>query len=924
MHNFWVVGPTHAEGPLPEYFEAMVDYLATLNSAAAAAGSTPTVSIAPLSTPTTPLVERSLELSLRPGEGDGGRTGAYLIETVDPPDPLLAVSLWVCAESTGNGTVVVTPLVNTDSNGPFPEIDFVGAVSLRVSAYTAANGVQLGVSPLTKVYVDLRYTTLTHTIDAEVLENNWVRLSAVANDPTLGNASRSWTYSLFAPPATADVAPPKTRASVSGARFQSVGGSGGWTPTGLYHQNHSGVCHLQFGAPGVYFIGLVYSSNRFDLHATRAAPSIHDGLFAQPAPLVPHPTDGTPTFQPIAMVVPFANGTTPPLPSKSAFFGKVVTLRPTPGDVSLCLRHQSLSILTGPPGAGVIFLPLCPPPGHAGVAKALLLQLPKGVSVVPAPVGTGTQNVSQRADGVWVVQSANGGVLSEAVPVALMVDGPLAGTSAAAAVAVVNSLPRALNLGRLSSNTAWQNVTLVFVPWPNVTTTPRYLTTALTDAPASTLADLFVLTPGASLLEVYRRLGLSVFPTGSANEIDPRQGPGSPGNKHGRYYFPVNRSSPAWPAGLRYGVEFNMFGPGFNGPGFFCLGRGKSPCPVNASALPPGLSPAEQAVELQKWRNAVEFASRTGYVDIAYDGFLLQESFANLNLVTSLVQPEFVFSDAEAFPPREVYVATINASANAAARRRPNETACALAARIAAEFLASWVNATNNSTLLFYGDTPQGGHGAHGPWLAGDLAIYGERIVPQFGLYNAQAGYPIELFAEWIRLNKAAHQDRGLTQMVPWVTTGFDGPTTVAQTFAQAAHLFAGGCTGYSMFATASDGDWDSWGNMLAFSRATALVLPFEEIIALGSVAYDAVQAPSADTNVRAVSAVGYQGKYLLALSAVDGAVPMRVTVALPVVATVRLCPVISPCPAPTRIHVDLSNFLLTLSCPDCNIVFCP
>ena len=101
------------------------------------------------------------------------------------------------------------------------------------------------------------------------------------------------------------------------------------------------------------------------------------------------------------------------------------------------------------------------------------------------------------------------------------------------------------------------------------------------------------------------------------------------------------------------------------------------------------------------------------------------------------------------------------------------------------------------------GDTPQGGHGSHGPWVSDAMAKYGEQIVPQFGLYNAEASYPMDIFAKWIRINKQAHQSRGLNGMVPWVTTGFDGVLEPPQVLAQAVHMLAGGCTGFNLFCSA-------------------------------------------------------------------------------------------------------------------------
>ena len=65
----------------------------------------------------------------------------------------------------------------------------------------------------------------------------------------------------------------------------------------------------------------------------------------------------------------------------------------------------------------------------------------------------------------------------------------------------------------------------------------------------------------------------------------------------------------------------------------------------------------------------------------------------------------------------------------------------------------------------------------------------------------------------------------------------------------------------------------------LAFVRATELVLPFEDIIAFGDVAFDDVVHSEDSSNVLAVSAMKHGGRYLVALSARDGAAPMQVTV---------------------------------------------
>ena len=225
----------------------------------------------------------------------------------------------------------------------------------------------------------------------------------------------------------------------------------------------------------------------------------------------------------------------------------------------------------------------------------------------------------------------------------------------------------------------------------------------LVDPHTRQIADLVVMDEGESLLSLYRRLGMSTFPTGDSNLIDPTK---PDGYKDLKYYFPANRTGPDW-KGLRYGVEHATFGPGFNGEGLFCLTTAKTGpgvgCPVDPSnkALK-GLSADAKAQELLKWKNAVDFHNSTGILDLSYDGFLLNNSFENLNAVTSIVKPDFVFTDAEKFPSYFLFADTIAQSANAQARRRSGETDCELAKRISDEFLSSWMAAMNGAVNFFY------------------------------------------------------------------------------------------------------------------------------------------------------------------------------------------------------------------------------
>jgi hypothetical protein len=664
---------------------------------------TPTLEIFPATSKKVPLTTRSLQFTATKSLKDvANSTQYFLIETIPPPSghdnssyDYTSMSLWLCA-STHSPSVVVAPLVGTISDGPFPAMNVVGSVQIRVSAYAAKNGQRLGTSVPHTIYFDLRYSTLRHQLQVERGAHNRVHLTAVPEDITLGKLTQSATFDTF-----------------------SLSKSGKWTPNHLYKQNHTqrnGQTHytFQFGSPGIVFVGMVYSTNAFDLHATRAAPSTFDGIFAQPAPL-DKMNDGSTVFNPIAVVVPFSNGTVPQPPH--SFTGQMIKLEPVPGDLQLCLKHRKLTVLGGPPATGVNFLKLC---GVDASAKHMALKLAEGFSVLPAPgshTDRSTQNVSKLADNVWMIS----GVFFESVQLALKADASLINVTTQIQLAIFggSQMPAA-------GSTAWQNVQVSVVPWPAVNT-PKHLVTAITDAPAAAIQDMVVMDKGERILGLYRRLGMSVFPTQASNAIDPRNPLGS------RFYFPANRTSPDW-AALRYGVEHGTFGNGFNGDGLFCLASGKTGgigCPVdpNSSALK-GLSPEAKAAELLKWENAVAFHNLTGQLDLSYDGFLLNNSFENLNLVTSLVKPDYVFTDAEHFPSLQIFTDTIGAhtsvafasaehcaafslpphgyctglSANAQARRRPGESDCSLAKRISNEFLQAWMHAMNSAVNCFYGD----------------------------------------------------------------------------------------------------------------------------------------------------------------------------------------------------------------------------
>jgi hypothetical protein len=68
----------------------------------------------------------------------------------------------------------------------------------------------------------------------------------------------------------------------------------------------------------------------------------------------------------------------------------------------------------------------------------------------------------------------------------------------------------------------------------------------------------------------------------------------------------------------------------------------------NASLLPSGLTAAQTAVELAKWRNAYEFTSSSGHLDLAYDGIFSKRVTLEFCEILKATQPDWVYLDDEA------------------------------------------------------------------------------------------------------------------------------------------------------------------------------------------------------------------------------------------------------------------------------------
>ena len=95
----------------------------------------PRLALRPETSAAEPLTKRSLQFILSPDAADANRTRYFLIETVPGSatgnsSQYVQLSLWVCAEPAAAATELVTPLIGTIRNGPFP----AGSISRKIES----------------------------------------------------------------------------------------------------------------------------------------------------------------------------------------------------------------------------------------------------------------------------------------------------------------------------------------------------------------------------------------------------------------------------------------------------------------------------------------------------------------------------------------------------------------------------------------------------------------------------------------------------------------------------------------------------------------------------------------------------------------------------------------------------------------------
>ena len=563
-----------------------------------------------------------------------------------------------------------------------------------------------------------------------------------------------------------------------------------------------------------------------------------------------------PQDSPMALVIPYLNGSRPSLPA--GFAGSVHTVAALKTPHQFCIIAPHVTAFAG----SQLKIPTCRPLGVSSgylqprfasvLAPSWLTVLGKTNATDPTytemavnqtftvPAGHGPDAGNGEAR---LLQVFDGGgrweIYNDFVRFYVTFSEAHAGKTIAFHVLLHDTLEE-LEVAR--SNFLWQEMSMELVATPDLRSQLGLDKTKLMTALVWTDIGLFLngSTPDGSYssLETFARLGFNTIP-GIVNRcpgcdwrsVNPWDTPlpawaHPPAPLADEFAYPDNRTAAKGWSGLQYGPMMSGFGR------MYAMAK----TPQNASLLPRPFV-LDEETEMKKWKNAVDFQNALhggqNMVDLAYDGALVRADIADFCNAVNATRPEWIFVDDEGFPTSWQYAQYGHLSANAAARRLPNESDFDLAYRMVKEFLQMWSecladmpSASGARTMIGYYDTTFD-PGQFQP--EGFVAMPSEYDIQKD---TRQFGKSIQ---EYRRRMVHVPQPDGLgppgqltktRQLLPVLTACTYGQADALDVFTGALHTFAGGASGFSFFAGAC---FDDPGKVLALSTAAALAAPYAE-----------------------------------------------------------------------------------------------
>lgn len=428
-----------------------------------------------------------------------------------------------------------------DPSHPVPAKDMPrGSFTVALSAWTGRNGTKLATAVRTPaIHFDKTYTAMLWNISAA--ERGTPGAIALALTPanaaseSLAPATRyAWwfryTYTGLAKDGTAQFAEsPTIEKSLEPPTFE-----------------------LGVSVPGVYYIGIFGS---FSTGVSKGQPDGADGFVSQRAPLVEVP-GGAAVFQPVALVIPFANGTVPAV--APGFKGAAVLLSAIPGDARFAMQPfegQSYTKVTMFDG-GAIALRLFYPDSKLDIAF-MEAELPPCIvlqntsrnykyTVVSAPSqpdpGSGTHRVR--------LLPTPAGRWSSAQRVLWLLPRISCAAHGTKTIRVRPLLTEAF--ARETGN--WQEIRANIVPIPTaLAKSPKRLAPSLTWAPVYHFAPNETAAGIAHSIQMFRNVGMTTIPQSGCRNLDP-----SKASSAAKLFTPDQREAELW-RGLQYGPQISSF-----------------------------------------------------------------------------------------------------------------------------------------------------------------------------------------------------------------------------------------------------------------------------------------------------------------------------------------------------------------------------
>ena len=393
-------------------------------------------------------------------------------------------------------------------------------------------------------------------------------------------------------------------------------------------------------------------------------------------------------FQPLALIVPWSNGSVPQPPS--GFAGPKHVLPSIVGDKRIALTKKHLTFFHG----AHFFLPLGMPAASGGSllpsdgpwapTLALDVELPTGCEIVNgsdsrlAPLAGGRSGRHR----VRVVSATKGAGLSTMLSIGVLFsDRSLEGTNHTVGFRALTSVSGTNEA--IAADAGWLEVSVSMVArpafkLPSAMSTGLSFGAGLADWPKSTDGTV---TP----LSTYRALALNTVPASISNTVDD----GFSG------LTTAERQGAEW-HGLRYGPAGGAWG---SMQGHLSTAPAEV-AKANMTAVCPGLAQRQVAAERKKWMQAAEFyatvknATGDDGFDMAYDGCLREQDINQTIVQVAATQPDVVIYDVEGFTHYELWQRSIRLSSNAMSRRQAGESLSALARRMTSDWLSTLIEPT--------------------------------------------------------------------------------------------------------------------------------------------------------------------------------------------------------------------------------------